>query len=156
MKQTAFKVESLQNRYKKHITIADAPIDFKLLSSDTTDHLSVFISTNLLKGFGPSLHIHYSFDEFFCVLDGSFLFQIDDEIISLEKGETLLIPRNVRHCFTYNGTTSGSLLVGILPGKGMEDFFVEMGEIVPGKEMPDMAALQAVYKNMILKYSVRR
>ena len=142
----AFKVKAHQTRYKENITIADAPIDFKLLSNDTTDQLSVFISNNLLKGFGPPLHIHYSIDEFFCIMEGNFLFQVDDEIISMEKGDTLFVPRNVKHCFNYNGETSGSLLVSIFPGKGMEDYFEGMGKLVPGKGMPDMAALKALYK----------
>lgn len=141
-----FKVKALQTRYKENITIADAPINFKLLSTDTADQLSVFISNNILNGFGPPLHIHYTVDEFFCVLDGSFLFQVDDETISMEKGDTLFIPKNIKHCFSYSGESSGSLLVGILPGKGMENYFAEMGKIIPGQGMPDMAALQALYK----------
>jgi mannose-6-phosphate isomerase-like protein (cupin superfamily) len=141
-----FKVKALETRYKEKIVVAKAPIDFKLLSSDTEDRLSIIISTNNKKGFGPPLHIHYTFDEFFCVLDGKFLFQVDDKILSLQNGDTLFIPRNVKHCFTYDGKTSGTLLVNIFPGKGMENYFGEMGKLVTGQGMPDMAALQALYK----------
>jgi quercetin 2,3-dioxygenase len=142
----AFKVKAMETRYKEKVVVANAPIDFKLLSSDTKDRLSVFISSNNKKGFGPPLHIHHSFDEFFCVLNGKFLFQVDDEILSLQNGDTLFIPRNVKHCFTYNGKTSGTLLVNMLPGKGMENYFAEMGKLLTGQGMPDMAALQALYK----------
>ncbi|MEO6869621.1 MAG: cupin domain-containing protein [Ginsengibacter sp.] len=141
----AFKVKALQTRYKEKVVIENAPIDFKLLSSDTEDRLSVFISSNNQKGFGPPLHLHHSFDEFFCILEGTFLFQVDDEILSLENGDTLFIPRNVKHCFTYNGKTSGTLLVNMLPGKGMENYFSEMGKLLTGRGMPDMAALQALF-----------
>jgi hypothetical protein len=89
---------------------------------------------------------HYTFDQFFCVLDGNFLFHVDDEILSLQNGDTLFIPRNVKHCFTYDGKTSGTLLVNIFPGKGMENYFLEMGKLVKGQGVPDMAALQALYK----------
>lgn len=85
-------------------------------------------------------------DEFFCVLDGRFLFQLDEDIVSLENGDSLFIPRGVKHCFTYNGETSGTLLVGILPGKGLENYFAEMGRLLPGEGMPDMKAMQAVYR----------
>ncbi|HEY8397540.1 MAG TPA: cupin domain-containing protein [Flavihumibacter sp.] len=142
----AFKVKALETRYSERITIADAPIDFKLLSSDTDDNLSVFISTNNKKGFGPPLHLHHEMDEFFCVLDGRFLFQLDEDIVSLVNGDSLFIPRGVKHCFTYNGETSGTLLVGILPGKGLENYFAEMGRLLPGEGMPDMKAMQAVYR----------
>lgn len=143
----AFKVKALETRYRDKVVVSNAPIDFKLLSSDTENRLSVFISTNNKKGFGPPLHIHHRFDEFFCVLDGSFLFELDDEILSLEKGDTLFIPRNVRHCFNYNGETSGNLLVGILPAKGMENYFAEMGKLLDGQGMPDMAAMQRLFKS---------
>ncbi len=106
--------------------VSNAPINFKLLSNDTEDRLSVFISTNNQKGFGPPLHLHHSFDEFFCVLEGAFLFQIDDEILSLKSGDTLFIRRNVKHCFTYNGKTSGNLLVSIIPAKGMENYIISL------------------------------
>ncbi|MEO7315377.1 MAG: cupin domain-containing protein [Ginsengibacter sp.] len=143
----AFKVKALQTRYKDKVVVANAPIDFKLLSSDTEDRLSVFISSNNQKGFGPPLHIHHSFDEFFCILNGMFLFQVDDEILSLKNGDTLFIPRNVKHCFTYNGKTSGTLLVGMLPGKGMENYFKEMGKLLTGQGMPDMPSLQTLFKS---------
>ncbi len=117
------------------------------MGSDTEDRLSVFISTNNKKGFGPPLHVHHTFDEFFCVLDGKFLFQVDDEILSMENGDSLFIPRNVKHCFNYNGETSGTLLVSILPAKGMENYFAEMGKLLTGQGMPDMAALQKLFKS---------
>lgn len=142
-----FKVKALETRYKEKVVVSNAPIDFKLLSNDTEDRLSVFISTNNKKGFGPPLHLHHSFDEFFCVLQGTFLFQIDDEILSLENGDTLFIPRKVKHCFTYNGKTSGTLLVNIFPAKGMENYFSEMGKLLTGQGMPDMAAMQALFKS---------
>jgi mannose-6-phosphate isomerase-like protein (cupin superfamily) len=143
----AFKVKTFETRYKEKVVVSNARIDFKLLSNDTEDRLSVFISTNNQKGFGPPLHLHHSFDEFFCVLEGAFLFQIDNEILSLESGDTLFIPRNVKHCFTYNGDTSGTLLVSILPAKGMENYFAEMGKLLTGQEMPDMAALNKLFKS---------
>ena len=75
------------------------------------------------------------------------LFQVDDEILSLKNGDTLFIPRNVKHCFTYNGKTSGTLLVGMLPGKGMENYFKEMGKLLTGQGMPDMPSLQTLFKS---------
>ena len=142
----AFKTKALETRYREKITIEKAPIDFKLLSSDTESRLSVFISTNNLKGFGPPLHVHYTFDEFFCVLDGKFLFQVDDEILEMANGDCLFIPKMVKHCFTYNGDTSGTLLAGILPAEETEKYFSGMGKLLARQEMTDMAALQALYK----------
>ncbi len=145
--EKGFKIRALESRFNEKIIFGNTPIDFKLLSSDTEEGLSVFISTNNQKGFGPPLHIHYTFDEFFCVLEGRFLFQVGDEMLQMEKGDSLFIPRNVKHCFDYNGETSGNLLVGMLPGKGLENYFADMGKLLTGQGMPDMVALQAVYKS---------
>jgi quercetin 2,3-dioxygenase len=142
-----FKTKAMETRYKDKIAYGNTPIDFKLLSSDTEDRLSIFISTNNQKGFGPPLHVHHSFDEFFCVLEGNFLFELGDETLSLEKGDTLFIPRNNRHRFNYNGETSGTLLVGITPAKKMEKYFEDMGKLLTEKGMPDMTAMQALYKS---------
>jgi len=35
--------------------------------------------------------------------------------------------------------------VHISPGNGMEEYFAEMGKIMPGQEMPDMVAIQALF-----------
>jgi quercetin 2,3-dioxygenase len=142
-----FHVKALENRYQEKILCGEIPIDFKVLSSDTEDRLSVFISSNNKRGFGPPLHIHYTFDEIFCVLQGSFLFLLDEETYSLEAGDTIFIPRNVKHAFTYTGETSGTLLVGITPAKGMEEYFADMARILNKPSVPDMAAMQALYQS---------
>ncbi len=141
-----FKVSALANRYNEKIMYGHTPIDFKLLSSDTENQLSVFISSNNQQGFGPPLHVHYTFDEFFCVLDGDFLFQLDDESFSLKSGDTLFIPRNVKHAFDCVSEKPGTLLVAILPGKGMETFFADMGKLITASHAPDMVAMQRLYK----------
>lgn len=141
-----FKVEAFGTRYKDKIVYGNTPIDFKLLSSDTENRLSVFISSNNQKGFGPPLHLHHTFDEFFCVLEGVFVFELDSEIIKMYKGDSIFIPRNSKHRFNYDGKTSGTLLVGITPAKGMEKYFADMGKLLTGNRMPDIVAMQALYK----------
>ena len=141
-----FKVSALAHRQPEKIAYGQIPIDFKLLSSDTENQLSVFISTNNTIGTGPPLHVHHTFDEFFCILDGEFAFMLDDERFSLQPGDTIFIPRNVRHTFGCMSQKPGSLLVNILPGKGMETFFAEMGKLMPAAGPPDLAAMQALYK----------
>lgn len=136
----------MENRYKEKIIYGDEPIDFKLLSSDTEDRLSVFISSNNAKGFAQPLHLHHIFDEFFCVLDGQFIFQLDDEMLTLNVGDTIFIPRLSKHAFNCVSEKPGSLLVAITPGKGIENYFAEMGKLLTGPGMPDMVKMQALYK----------
>ena len=141
-----FKVKSLETRYKDKIVYGNTPVDFKLLASDTEDKLSIFISSNNIKGFGPPLHIHHSFDEFFCVLEGKFLFQLNDDILKLDKGDSIFIPRNNKHCFNYVGESSGTLLVGITPAKGIEKYFADMAKLLSDKGVPNIEAMNALYK----------
>ncbi|MDZ7936582.1 MAG: cupin domain-containing protein [Emticicia sp.] len=144
--QKRVQSKASRTRYKDKIVYGNIPVDFKLLNyGDTEGRLSIFISTNNQKGFGPPLHIHYTFDEFFCVLK-EVLFQLGDEIIPLDKGDTIFIPRNVKHSFSYDGETSGTLLVGITPAKGMEKYFADMGKLLTGG-IPDMVAMQQLYKS---------
>ncbi len=145
-KKKGFKVKAKENCYNDKIVYGDKPIDFKLLSSDTEDRLSIFISSNNAKGFGPPLHLHHTFDEFFCVFDGSFIYQVDDEMLTLNVGDTIFIPRKVKHAFNCISEKPGTLLVAITPGKGIENYFAEMGKIINVQGMPDMKAMQAVYK----------
>jgi mannose-6-phosphate isomerase-like protein (cupin superfamily) len=142
-----FKTEVLQTRYSKKIMLGETPIDFKLLGDDTDNALSVFISSNNMKGFGPPLHFHKSFDEFFCVLDGDFIFQMDDEKVPFKKGETIFVPRKVKHCFDCEGEQPGTLLVAVSPSENIEEFFAEMGDILNSRKgEPNMEALQTLYK----------
>ena len=141
-----FKVASLAYRQKEAIIYGDVPVDFKLLGADTDERLSIFISTNNRKGHGaPPLHVHRTFDEFFCVLSGDFVFMLDGERISAQTGDFIYIPRGVKHTFTCTNDQPSTLLVGITPSKGMEDYFAEMGRVLTPKG-PDMAAMAAAYK----------
>ncbi|HLY69766.1 MAG TPA: cupin domain-containing protein [Puia sp.] len=141
-----FKTEVQKTRYPEKITLGNTPVDFKLLGDDTGDELSIFISSNNIKGFGPPLPFHNNFDEFFCVLDGDFVFQLGDEKIAFKKGETIYVPRKIKHCFNYIGDKSGTLLVAISPSKNIELFFARMGEIINNsKGEPDTKALQSLY-----------
>lgn len=145
-----FKVAALTHRQKEAIIYGDIPVDFKLLGADTDERLSVFISTNNRKGHGtPPLHVHHTFDEFFCILSGSFVFLIDGERIPANTGDSIFIPRGVKHTFACTSEQPSTLLVGITPSKGIEDYFAEMGRALTPNG-PDMAAVYKKYNSEIL------
>ena len=110
-------------RNNEKIVCAGTPVDFKLLSTDTNGDLSVFVSSNNRKGNGPPLHVHQKLDEFFCVLEGEFMFQVGDEQTQLKPGDTMFVPRRVNHCFDCVSSQPGKLLVTIQPAANMEEFF---------------------------------
>ena len=138
-------------RNNEKINVTGTPVDFKLLSTDTNGDLSVFISSNNRKDDGPPLHVHHKFDEFFCVLEGEFLFQVGDEQTRLNPGDTLFVPRRVNHAFGCVSKQPGKLLVTIQPASHMESFFREMGKLLPGVDSPehgapDMGAIIKLYE----------
>ncbi len=132
-------------RNGEKIVCAQTPVDFKLLSADTNGDMSVFISSNNRKGDGPPLHIHQSIDEFFCVLEGEFLFQVGDEKTRLKPGDTMFVPRSVSHAFNCVSSRPGKLLVTIQPARNMENFFREVAKLLPATGAPDMVAMQKLY-----------
>jgi len=71
---------------------------------------------------GPPLHLHANEDELLYVLDGSFRFQLADDVSETPPDSTVYIPRGVPHCFQNVGDRPGRLLVVFTPA-GMERFF---------------------------------
>ncbi len=82
----------------------------------------IFEQTGLTPNGGPPLHIHPYQDEWFYVIDGDYLFQVGDEKMNLQKGDTIFLPRNVPHAFIQL-SEKGKMIVSYLPAGKMEDFF---------------------------------
>ncbi|HHZ07852.1 MAG TPA: cupin domain-containing protein [Rhizobiales bacterium] len=85
--------------------------------------IGVFVSTVPARG-GPPVHVHHNEDEVIHVLEGSYEFWLDGEIIPVPAGQSIFLPRGVPHTFRVAGDTPGRNLTILTPG-GMEDFFVE-------------------------------
>ncbi|MEP6735795.1 MAG: cupin domain-containing protein [Chryseolinea sp.] len=142
---TGICVKDGEARNNEKIVCAVTTVDFKLLSGDTNGDLSVFISANNRKGDGPPLHVHQSLDEFFCVLEGEFLFQVGDEQSRLKPGDTMFVPRTVSHAFNCVSAQPGKLLVTIQPASNMEEFFRGVAKLLPLTGAPDLGAMQKLY-----------
>ncbi|MDB5239793.1 MAG: cupin [Spirosoma sp.] len=135
-----------QARNSEKIVVAGAPIDFKLLSKDTEGDQAIFISSNNRKGGGPPLHVHQKFDEFFCVLEGEFVFQVGNEKTMLKPGDTMFVPRNVNHGFDCISNKPGKLLVTIQPASNMEEFFRQIAGAFSSTGVPNLAAMHKIYQ----------
>lgn len=122
------------------------PVDFELLGTDTDGDMSVFVSSNNKAGNGPPVHVHQAMDEFFCVLEGEFLFQVGDEKTHLKPGHTIFVPRRVSHAFDCVSSQPGKLLVTIQPAPNMDDFFRQLGKLLPENRSPDMPVMNELYQ----------
>ena len=136
-----------QARDHERIVVGPVPILFKVLPKDTDGDLAAFVSANNVPGFGPPLHVHHSLDEFFCVLEGEFAFQVGADQTRLHPGDTLLIPRNVPHAFDCVSAQPGKLLVTMQPAHRMDNFFRQLAQLLPATgSPPDPEAIQRLYQ----------
>ena len=133
-----FKVNSGEARFGTHYKMKGVTVntlDIKISGKDTENELAVFEQTGLTPNGGPPLHIHPYQDEWFYVIDGTYLFQVGEEQYKMKTGETIFLPRKVPHAFIQL-TEKGKMIVSYLPAGKMEDFFAVTDKWThqPGKE----------------------
>ncbi|MGA7520884.1 MAG: cupin domain-containing protein [Acidobacteriaceae bacterium] len=126
----AHVVRAGQDRLGEHHTLGFSTIAFKVLPRETAGGLFLIEHTNLRKGGGPPLHLHYSQEEYSYVMGGAFLFQVGDQRVTLHPGDSVLGPRRVPHTFTVTSDTPGHILIAFTPAGQMEDYF-RVGEKHP-------------------------
>jgi quercetin dioxygenase-like cupin family protein len=87
---------------------------------------------------GPPLHAH-PFEEWFYILEGSFLFELAGKPFSVAVGDFVHAPSNQPHVFQNTSDKDARMLVIAKPG-GLENYFVELAE----KAMNDPANVAAL------------
>jgi quercetin dioxygenase-like cupin family protein len=71
---------------------------------------------------GPPRHIHHREDEWYYVLAGEFLFEVDGVKYTLPVGGSIWAPRDLPHVWANTSTTEGRMILMCQPG-GFENFF---------------------------------
>jgi quercetin dioxygenase-like cupin family protein len=133
----AHPIPAGHDRLDEHHSLGFSTISFKVLPRETAGTLFLIEHTHLRKGGGPPLHVHYSQEEYFYVMDGVFLIQVGDQRIPLHPGDSILGPRNIPHTFTVTSDTPGHMLIAFTPAGQMEDFFRTAEK--PGVSLSDPA-----------------
>jgi mannose-6-phosphate isomerase-like protein (cupin superfamily) len=128
------KVNKGSDRFDAAITLMEGDTFFtKIATADTDGDMFAFESTRMVNG-GPPLHYHYTQDEWFYILEGSFTFRIGDEMFEAKAGDSLFGPRMVPHAFTKTNGGIARMLIIFQPAGKMELHFKEVS--------------QGLYKNM--------
>lgn len=96
---------------------------FKVTTDESCGDFFVVEQTAHAKG-GPPRHVHPDQDEWFYVIDGTFVVEIDDRTHHLSPGDSLLAPRGIPHVWAFVGEATGRLLVAFTPAGKMEAFFL--------------------------------
>jgi mannose-6-phosphate isomerase-like protein (cupin superfamily) len=78
-------------------------------------------------GGGPPFHIHQQEDELFLVVEGEFEICIGDRTIRALSGSAVMGQRGTPHRYRNVGSSTGRLLVTLIPA-GFEEYFRELHE----------------------------
>jgi quercetin dioxygenase-like cupin family protein len=112
----------------------------KLAAGDGGSSISLLQNTISPRN-GPPLHAH-PFEEFFYILEGTFLFEIGGVSLQAAPGDFVHVPGNAPHVFQNITDREGKLLLIARPG-GVEKYFTEVAAQAI-HDPRDMAAMQAI------------
>jgi mannose-6-phosphate isomerase-like protein (cupin superfamily) len=97
-------------------------VTLKLGADDTAGAASIYESLRPAGDLGgPPLHRH-AFDEAFYVLEGEYVFNVQDRTIAASVGSFLYVPAGTTHAIRHAGDGTGRMLTICHPG-GIEEIF---------------------------------
>ncbi|MDR3727047.1 MAG: cupin domain-containing protein [Terracidiphilus sp.] len=129
------------------MSLTGSPIRFvgketfvKLAADETAGSITVLEDVSPAHH-GPPLHVH-DFEEFFYILTGEFLFEVDGMPFHVQPGDFVHAPSHIPHVFQNTTDREARMLIIARPG-GIENYFAELAARVmidPG----NVAALNAI------------
>ena len=132
----------------KVVGVLGSESTFKVLSEQTGGAYAL-LEQIVPAGCGPPLHVHRHETEIFYILEGTFEITLRDERIFAPAGTTAVGPRDIPHTFRNIGTTTGKLLLTVIPGR-FADYFIEVDGI-PDHDIAAIKKLWAKYDVEILE-----
>ena len=125
---TPFGVEAGKDRFDKPINLFEGDTFYtKVSTKDTDGDMYIFESTRVKKG-GPTLHYHYSQDEWWYILEGEFIFKVGEESFKGKAGDSFFGPRMIPHAFAKVNEGNARMLITFQPAGKMELFFNSVSE----------------------------
>ena len=122
-----FWVRQNQDRLGAVLRLGISDVFIKVATADSGANLFVAEMVHHAKG-GPGRHFHPDQDEWFYVVEGKYIFEIGQERIHLQAGDSCFGPRKVPHVWTFVGNQVGRILFVFTPAGQMEAFFQETGQ----------------------------
>lgn len=145
---SGFRVAAGFARAGKPLPVVGDEITIKIATADANGACTVFEDVTPPLG-GPPLHVHHVQDEWWYILEGNYLFEVDGEQIHARPGDVVFAPHGSRHAFMNTGQTLARSLITVVPG-GLDLFFEELSA-----EAPTAAAAAAADPELIA-YIFRR
>ncbi|MBB5959932.1 quercetin dioxygenase-like cupin family protein [Saccharothrix tamanrassetensis] len=105
-------------------------------------------STFLDGANGAPPHFHTRASELFFVLDGTLQVLLDQDVITLERGDFLVVPPRVPHAFGALKGADADVLFVFTPGMGRFDYYRLLDRVQRGLADPaEIGASQDLYDN---------
>src|ERR1700757_2165549 len=107
-------------------------IDMKVLltTEATGGAISVILAWHK-PGEGPPDHVHFSQEEVFFIVEGTYELTVGDQTSTVGPGAIAFIPRNVVHRFRNVGDVTACMLDWSLPG-GQDHYFKAIADLAAG------------------------
>jgi len=145
-KRKAVLVRAGKDRFDSPVKLGPNFSHIKVSSTDTGGAFAMF--ENIGNASGPPLHVHPNQDEIFHILEGRVLFQVGEQRMELEAGDTLFAPRGVPHAFLKIGETPARMFITYQPAGKMEAFYKRVSEF---KQLPSEAEFRKVFEDHDMK-----
>ena len=128
-----------QSRTTAPLNVVGELVHILVAGLDSTDQLSAFhlVAPPMT---GPPLHVHSREDEWFYVLEGELVFEIDGVRHTVAAGGSVYLKRGVSHRYQNFTDRDARLLIATTPA-GLDRFFVALDAITPPGGMPTMEQL---------------
>jgi len=128
-----------ESRTKEPLDVLGQPALVKLAGADTADTVAV-VHVTAPKMTGPPLHRHSREDEWFYVLEGEIVTEVDGKRTTAGAGASAFAPRGTVHTFQNFKDEPAKLLVMVTPA-ALDRFFEELTEMNKGLSQPDFARI---------------
>jgi mannose-6-phosphate isomerase-like protein (cupin superfamily) len=139
----AFLVKAGKDRIGGTLNALGVETSVKISSHDSGGAYSM-MEASYPPNSGPPLHLHRREDEWWYILEGNFVFEIDGERVHAGPGDKIFGPLGTRHTLLNIGSAPGKTLVTVVPG-GLDKFFQELSAMVPPGTPPDRTAIQPIF-----------
>ncbi|MEP6495541.1 MAG: cupin domain-containing protein [bacterium] len=141
-----FSLTATEGRTPAALNIVGEEMLVKVSPADSEGQLAAFHLVAPPMS-GPPRHVHTREDEWFYVLDGELVFELDGECVSVSAGGSVWLRCGVVHAYQNFTDRDARLLIVTTPG-AFHDFFVELSAAASpqGAPTPEVfAALDAKY-----------
>ena len=138
-----FSVPAGRARFDERIQLGGEPNDCKVSSQDARGAMSAFEFTG--TGCGPR-HLHHEQDEWIYVVDGEIEMELDGSRRHLSTGESVYIPRKIKHVWSAAGDNPAKIIDVYQPSGKIEEFFRRLGSFSREQPIHDVLKIDEFHR----------